>query len=110
MGKNKNEEEFNYDYDYDYNYDYDYKNQGKKQQESADELDDEANVRDSNGNVLRDGDAVMPIKDLKVKGASLNLKRGTVIKGIRLTGDDNTVECRIGKKTIVLKTEFLKKK
>jgi len=106
MGKdNKNEEEF--DYDYDYNYDYDYKNQGKKE---AEVVKEESGVKDSNGNVLRDGDAVMPIKDLKVKGASLNLKRGTVIKSIRLTGDDNAVECRIGKKTIVLKTEFLKKK
>lgn len=106
MGKdNKNEEEF--DYDYDYNYDYDYKNQGKKE---AEVVEEESSVKDSNGNVLRDGDSVMPIKDLKVKGASLNLKRGTVIKSIRLTGDDNAVECRIGKKTIVLKTEFLKKK
>lgn len=107
MGKdNKNEEEF--DYDYDYNYDYDYKNQGKKQDEE--EKEEGPNVKDSNGNILRDGDSVMPIKDLKVKGASLNLKRGTVIKSIRLTGDDNAVECRIGKKTIVLKTQFLKKK
>lgn len=73
-------------------------------------MDNEIVVKDSNGNVLNDGDAVMPIKDLKVKGASLNLKRGTVIKNIRLTGDDDAVECRIGKKTIVLRTEFLKKK
>lgn len=107
MGKdNKNEEEF--DYDYDYNYDYDYKNQGKKEVEEENE--EETGVKDSNGNMLRDGDSVMPIKDLKVKGASLNLKRGTVIKNIRLTGDDNAVECRVGKKTIVLKTAFLKKK
>lgn len=107
MGKdNKNEEEF--DYDYDYNYDYDYKNQGKKQEEEKEE--EVSGVKDSNGNILRDGDSVMPIKDLKVKGASLNLKRGTVIKNIRLTGDDNAVECRVGKKTIVLKTSFLKKK
>lgn len=108
MGKdNKNEEEF--DYDYDYNYDYDYKKQGKKE-EKEEVVEEASNVKDSNGNILRDGDSVMPIKDLKVKGASLNLKRGTVIKGIRLTGDDNAVECRIGKKTIVLKTSFLKKK
>lgn len=107
MGKdNKNEEEF--DYDYDYNYDYDYKNQGKK--EVKEEQEEATGVKDSNGNMLKDGDSVMPIKDLKVKGASLNLKRGTVIKNIRLTGDDNAVECRVGKKTIVLKTAFLKKK
>lgn len=73
-------------------------------------MSEELVVKDSNGNVLKDGDTVMPIKDLKVKGASLNLKRGTVIKNIRLTGEEDAVECRIGKKTIVLRTEFLKKK
>lgn len=73
-------------------------------------MDNEIVVKDSNGTILKDGDAVMPIKDLKVKGASINLKRGTVIKNIRLTEDDDAVECRIGKKTIVLRTEFLKKK
>jgi protein PhnA len=102
---NKNEEE---EFDYDYDYSYDYKKQGKK--EDVEEVEEESGVKDSNGNVLRNGDSVMPIRDLKVKGASLNLKRGTVIKNIRLTGDDNAVECRVGKKTIVLKTEFLKKK
>lgn len=107
MGKdNNNEEEFDYDYDYSY----DYKKQGKQEAEGAEEEEEDTGVKDSNGNTLRDGDTVMPIRDLKVKGASLNLKRGTVIKNIRLTGDDNAVECRIGKKTIVLKTEFLKKK
>ncbi|BDS09392.1 alkylphosphonate utilization protein [Aureispira anguillae] len=110
MGNKKknenNEEDYNYDYDYDYNYDYSYKKEGEQEVEE----EEGATVKDSNGNVLKDGDSVMPIKDLKVKGASLNLKRGTVIKGIRLTGDDNAVECRIGKKTIVLKTAFLKKK
>lgn len=73
-------------------------------------MDDQLIVKDSNGNTLQNGDAVMPIKDLKVKGASLNLKRGTVIKNIRLTDDEDLVECRVGKKTIVLRTEFLKKK
>lgn len=110
MGKDNNKEEA-FDYDYDYNYDYDYKNEGKDKNEVPEEEDLDSNVKDSNGTPLRDGDSVMPIKDLKVKGASsLNLKRGTILKGIRLTGDDNAVECRIGKKTIVLKTEFLKKK
>lgn len=66
-------------------------------------------VKDSNGNALEDGDAVMTIKDLKVKGTSSTLKRGTVIKNIRLTGKASEVECRIGKSTIVLKTQFLKK-
>lgn len=44
-------------------------------------------VKDSNGNILLDGDSVTLIKDLKVKGSSLNLKRGTVVKKIRLTDD-----------------------
>ncbi|HHO56213.1 MAG TPA: PhnA protein, partial [Trueperaceae bacterium] len=52
---------------------------------------------------------VQVIKDLKVKGSSSTLKRGTKIKKIRLTSSDTEVECRIGKSTIVLKTQFLKK-
>jgi protein PhnA len=64
---------------------------------------------DSNGNELNDGDTVMVIKDLKVKGMSTTLKRGSQIKGIRLTGNDSQIECRIGKSTVVLKTEFMKK-
>jgi len=66
-------------------------------------------VKDSNGNLLNDGDSVTVTKDLKVKGTSNTLKRGTKVKGIRLTEDDDAVECRIGKSTIVLKTCFLKK-
>ena len=66
-------------------------------------------VRDSNGNELKDGDAVQVIKDLKVKGASMTLKRGTVFKGIRLTEDEDAVECGQGRNTLVLKTCFLKK-
>ena len=66
-------------------------------------------VTDSNGNELNEGDNVTLIKDLKVKGSSLNLKRGTAVKNIRLTGKEGEVECRIGKSTIVLKTQFLKK-
>lgn len=66
-------------------------------------------AKDSNGNELNDGDSVTLIKDLKVKGSSLNLKRGTLVKKISLTYKENEVECRIGKSTIVLKSEFLKK-
>lgn len=66
-------------------------------------------VRDSNGTELTDGDAVMAIKDLKVKGASTTLKRGTVFKGIRLTDDEEAIECGKGRDTVVLKTCFLKK-
>lgn len=64
---------------------------------------------DSNGNTLTDGDSVMVNKDLKVKGMSKTLKRGVVIKNIRTTGNPEQVECRVGKSTIVLKTQFLKK-
>lgn len=67
-------------------------------------------VRDSNGTVLADGDNVTLIKDLKVKGTSVTLKRGTLIKGIRLTGNEDEIECRAEKvKDLVLRTEFLKK-
>lgn len=66
-------------------------------------------VKDSNGNVLSDGDSVTLIKDLKVKGSSLNLKRGTVVKKIKLTDDADEVDCRINGSSIVLRTEFLKK-
>ena len=66
-------------------------------------------VRDSNGAELDDGDSVQVIKDLKVKGTSSTLKRGSVYKNIRLTSNDEQVECRQGKSTIVLKTCFLKK-
>ncbi len=66
-------------------------------------------VKDSNGNALDDGDSVQLTKDLKVKGSSINLKRGTVIKNIRLTSDPEEIECRHGKSQIVLKTCFLKK-
>jgi protein PhnA len=66
-------------------------------------------VRDSNGTELADGDAVTVIKDLKVKGSSQVIKRGTLFKNIRLTSKAGEVECGSGKSTMVLKTEFLKK-
>ena len=67
-------------------------------------------MRDSVGNRLADGDAVTLIKDLKVKGAGQTLKRGTVIRSIRLTGDDQEIDCRFeGIKGLVLRAEFVKK-
>lgn len=66
-------------------------------------------VKDCNGNLLLDGDCVSVNKDLKVKGTSTTIKRGTKVKNIRLTNNSQEVECRIGKSTIVLSTEFLKK-
>ncbi len=67
-------------------------------------------VKDSNGNPLADGDSVVLIKDLKVKGANVTLKRGTVIKNIHLTADAEEIEGRTDKvKGLVLKTAFVKK-
>ncbi|MEI7620402.1 MAG: alkylphosphonate utilization protein [Candidatus Falkowbacteria bacterium] len=67
-------------------------------------------TKDSNGNVLVDGDSVQLIKDLKMKGSSTVMKVGTVVKGIRLTATPEEIECKIGKSVIVLKTCFLKKR
>jgi len=67
-------------------------------------------TKDSNGAALADGDTVQVIKDLKVKGTSSTLKRGTLIKNIRLTDDEALIECNAEKiKGLVLRTEFLKK-
>jgi protein PhnA len=66
-------------------------------------------VKDSNGALLAEGDSVTLMKDLKVKGSSLTLKRGTLVKNIRLTNSASEIEGRAGGSTMVLKTEFLKK-
>ena len=68
-------------------------------------------VRDAVGNVLADGDQVTLIKDLTVKGAGQTLKRGTLIKSIRLTGDAQEIDCRYdGIKGLVLRAEFVRKR
>jgi protein PhnA len=67
-------------------------------------------VRDSNGNALADGDSVQIIKDLKVKGTSVTLKRGSVAKNIRLTDGDHNIDCKIeGFGGMALKSEFVRK-
>jgi len=66
-------------------------------------------VRDSNGNLLKDGDSVTLIKDLKVRGSSNTLKRGTMVKNIKLTEVADEVEGRIDRVQMVLRTEFLRK-
>ena len=67
-------------------------------------------VKDSNGAQLVDGDSVTVIKDLKVKGTSVTLKRGTLCRNIRLTDDEDLIECNVDKvKGLVLRTEFVKK-
>ena len=69
----------------------------------------DAPTKDSNGTVLAEGDAVTLIKDLKVKGSSQTLKRGTLVKNIRLTNSPAEMEGRAGGSTMALKTGFLKK-
>mgnify|MGYP003571172547 CR=1 FL=1 len=72
---------------------------------------DQVVVRDASGNILADGDSVTLIKDLKVKGANQTLKQGTVIKSIRLTDNDQEIDCRYeGIKGLVLRTEFVRKR
>ena len=68
-------------------------------------------VRDAVGNLLADGDQVTLIKDLEVKGAGQTLKRGTLIKSIRLTGDSQEIDCRYdGIKGLVLRADFVRKR
>jgi len=71
--------------------------------------EESAVVRDVNGNVLNDGDAVVLIKDLKVKGSSITLKMGTKVKSIRLVGGDHEVDCKMDAGNFMLKACFLKK-
>jgi protein PhnA len=72
---------------------------------------DTVEVRDSVGNLLADGDQVTLIKDLEVKGAGQTLKRGTLIKSIRLTGDPQEIDCRYeGIKGLVLRAKFVRKR
>lgn len=72
--------------------------------------EDQKIVKDSNGNVLNDGDSVTVIKDLKVKGSSSTLKIGTKVKSIRLVDGDHNIDCKIdGFGAMKLKSEFVKK-
>lgn len=67
-------------------------------------------VKDSNGNILKDGDAVVVIKDLPVKGAPKPVKAGTKVKSIRLVDGDHNIDCKIdGFGSMALKSEFVKK-
>lgn len=76
----------------------------------AENVEEQKIYKDSNGNVLNDGDSVTVIKDLKVKGSSLVVKKGTKVKGIRLIDEDHDIDCKIdGIGAMKLKTEFVKK-
>jgi protein PhnA len=77
--------------------------------ESVQGQDEARTALDCNGTPLQEEDSVTVIKDLKVKGGSSDLKRGTLIRKIRLTADPKMIECRVDGSVLVLKTEFLKK-
>ena len=66
-------------------------------------------VTDFNGAALQEGDSVKVYKDLKVKGGGIILKRGAVIKNIRLTNDPAEIDCKFKKTAIILRTEFVQK-
>ncbi|MDS0525638.1 zinc ribbon domain-containing protein YjdM [Clostridium sp. SHJSY1] len=71
---------------------------------------DEKVIKDANGNILNDGDSVTIIKDLKVKGSSSALKKGTKVKNIHLVDGDHNIDCKIdGFGAMSLKSEFVKK-
>jgi protein PhnA len=76
---------------------------------SAPEDTGERVILDANGNRLKDGDSVVLIKDLKVKGSSVTLKVGTKVKSIRLVDGDHEVDCRMDGGNFMLKACFLKK-
>ena len=72
--------------------------------------EDKKIIKDANGNILKDGDSITVIKDLKVKGSSLVVKIGTKVKNIRLVDGDHDIDCKIdGFGAMSLKSEFVKK-
>lgn len=78
--------------------------------ESNEETNEQNVIKDSNGNILNDGDTITVIKDLKVKGSSSALKMGTRVKNIRLVDGDHNIDCKIGGfGPMKLKSEFVKK-
>ena len=84
---------------------YEWNLESKDQNSEAEKI-----VKDSNGNILINGDSVLIIKDLKVKGSSSDLKRGTKVKNIRLVDGDHNIDCKIdGFGAMQLKSEFVKK-
>jgi len=77
---------------------------------AAASTDEQRVIKDSNGNVLQDGDTVTVIKDLKIKGSSSVVKVGTKVKNIRLVDGDHDIDCKIdGIGAMQLKSEFVKK-
>lgn len=66
-------------------------------------------AKDAHGNTLVDGDSVTVIKDLKVRGSSMVVKQGTMIKGIRIVEGDHNLDCKVNGTSLQLKSEFMKK-
>lgn len=81
----------------------------EEQEEEPKEEVSEPRVVDSNGNELVDGDSVTVIQDLKVRGSSMVIKRGTRVRSIRLTDNPKEVDCRMDGTNMVLNTDFLRK-
>ncbi|MCZ8495018.1 zinc ribbon domain-containing protein YjdM [Priestia megaterium] len=80
------------------------------QDEKAEGTEEQLTVKDANGNLLKDGDSVTVIKDLKVKGSSSVVKIGTKVKSIRLVEGDHNIDCKIdGFGAMSLKSQFVKK-
>lgn len=79
-------------------------------QEDAQTTDEGFVVKDANGNILNNGDSVITIKNLPVKGSSQSIKAGTKVKNIRLVDSDHNIDCKIdGFGAMALKSEFVKK-
>ncbi|GAA5093281.1 zinc ribbon domain-containing protein YjdM [Wohlfahrtiimonas larvae] len=79
---------------------------------SANDVDsehEELTAKDAHGNILRDGDSVTVIKDLKVRGSSMVVKQGTMIKSIRIVEGDHNLDCKVNGTSLQLKSEFMKK-
>ena len=74
------------------------------------DMEDKIIVKDSNGTILAEGDSVLLTKDLKVKGFNKDLKRGALVKNIRLTDDAGAIEGKVEGSVLVIKTMYLKKK
>ncbi len=72
-------------------------------------VSEEVVIKDANGEALQDGDTVILIKDLKIKGSSQVIKQGTKVKGIRLQDGDHDIACKINGSAMNLKSEFVKK-
>lgn len=75
----------------------------------AESDNEELTAKDAHGNTLRDGDSVTVIKDLKVRGSSMVVKQGTMIKGIRIVEGDHNLDCKVNGTSLQLKSEFMKK-